>query len=59
MKITGIIVALIGLLWLFQGLGVVGGSFMTGESQWIYIGLVTATAGVALFAWAVLRSRVQ
>ena len=39
MKITGIVVALVGLLWIFQGLGVVGGSFMTGESQWFYIGL--------------------
>ena len=28
-----------------QGLGLVGGSFMTGNSDWLYIGLVTAVVG--------------
>lgn len=55
MKITGIILVLVGILWILQGLGIVGGSFMTGQSQWLYIGIVTAIVGVALFAWAARR----
>lgn len=55
MKITGVILVLIGALWMLQGLGIVGGSFMTGQSQWLYIGIFTAIAGMALLAWAARR----
>lgn len=55
MKITGIILVLLGVLWIMQGFGIVGGSFMTGQSQWLYIGVVTAIVGAALFAWAARR----
>ena len=55
MRILGIVLLLVGLLWVFQGLGVVGGSFMTGQSQWITIGLATAAVGVALFVRAARR----
>ena len=55
MKTTGVILVLVGALWSLQGVGVVGGSFMTGRSEWLYIGIVTAAVGVALFAWAVSR----
>jgi len=44
MKITGIILVLLGVLWILQGFGIVGGSFMTGQSQWLYIGVVTASS---------------
>jgi membrane protein implicated in regulation of membrane protease activity len=39
---------LLGGLWIFQGIGVAKGSFMTGHIQWTYIGAVVAVAGVAL-----------
>ncbi len=55
MKITGIILVLVGALWILQGIGIVGGSFMTGRSEWLYIGIVTAAVGIALFAWAASR----
>jgi hypothetical protein len=35
-----------------QGLGLVGGSFMTGQSQWLYIGIVAALVGLVGLAWA-------
>ena len=57
MRLTGVILFLVGTLWILQGVGIVGGSFMTGQSQWLYIGIVTAAVGIALFAWAVLRQR--
>ena len=59
MKIFAVILVLVGLLWIFQGLGLVGGSFMTGEREWLYIGLVVAIAGAALFAWTLRRRPVD
>ena len=56
MKGLGIVLILVGLLWTGQGIGWIGGSFMTGQGRWLSIGLATAAAGVALFAWAARRS---
>ena len=55
MKITGIVLLLVGVLWILQGVGIVGGSFMTGRSEWSMIGGLTAAVGIALFVWAVSR----
>ncbi len=42
----------VGVLWSLQGIGLVQGSFMTGQSQWLYIGIVTALVGLAALVWA-------
>ena len=55
MKILAVILVLVGLVWIFQGLGLLGGSFMTGEREWLYIGVVVAIAGLVLFAWSLRR----
>ena len=55
MRTLGIVVALVGLLWILQGAGLVGGSFMTGQSRWLYIGIGTAIVGVGLFGGAARR----
>ena len=44
-RIVGSLLVLIGGLWTLQGFGVVGGSFMTGSTIWLVIGLVTVVAG--------------
>ncbi|CAN7739396.1 hypothetical protein [Mesorhizobium caraganae] len=54
--LLALIVLAIGALWSLQGLGVVGGSFMTGQSQWLYIGIVTMLVGLLGLGWA-SRSR--
>jgi hypothetical protein len=41
----------LGAVWFFQGIGVIGGSFMTNSSKWMVIGAVVAVAGVVLIAW--------
>lgn len=56
-NLLALIVLAIGVLWSLQGVGVVGGSFMTGQSQWLYVGLVTALVGLVGLFWA-NRSRV-
>jgi hypothetical protein len=51
LNILGAILVLLGALWALQGLNVIGGSFMTGQTQWLVIGVVVAIAGVALLGW--------
>lgn len=55
--IAGIVLLLIGALWILQGANIVGGSVMSGQSQWLYIGIVVALAGLALLYWTHLRRR--
>jgi hypothetical protein len=50
--VLALIVLAIGLLWSLQGLGLVQGSFMTGQSQWLYIGIVTMLVGLLGLGWA-------
>jgi hypothetical protein len=49
--VAAAVVALVGLVWIAQGLGApIGGSFMVGDLRWSVAGLVlVALAG--LFAW--------
>jgi hypothetical protein len=55
-NLLALLVLAIGVLWSLQGLGLVQGSFMTGQKQWLYIGLVTIVVGALGLAW-VNRSR--
>ena len=48
MSIAGIFLVLMGLLWTGQGLGFIGGSFMSGSTTWAIIGPITAAVGAAL-----------
>ena len=46
--VAGVLLILLGGLWTLQGVGLVGGSFMTGSRLWLVIGLILVVAGVAL-----------
>lgn len=47
--IGGVLLLGFGLLWSLQGSGAIGGSGgMSGQSQWLVIGLVVAVVGVVL-----------
>jgi hypothetical protein len=50
--IIGIILCLVGLLWIGQGVGTVRGSFMTGHAGWAIVGGAALVGGVALLAGA-------
>lgn len=50
--IVSIVLILMGGLWTLQGAGYVGGSFMTGNSQWLYIGLATLVVGLVGLVYA-------
>jgi hypothetical protein len=54
--IAAVLLALVGLIFLGQGLGYIGGSAMTGSSFWAIIGAVLIVLAGAI-AWTALRSR--
>lgn len=54
--IVGIVLLLLGLLWILQGLAVIKGGFMSGNKTFFAIGLLLAIAGIALLYSAVRRN---
>jgi hypothetical protein len=57
--VIGVAAALAGLVWTLQGLGYVGGSFMSGATVWAVIGPIVAVAGLVLIALGVRSRRVR
>jgi hypothetical protein len=53
--VLGVLLILIGLVWIGQGHGYVKGSFMTGAILWAWIGAGTALVGAALISLAFRR----
>lgn len=49
------IVALLGLVWIGQGSGIIGGSAMSGSSFWEIIGVVLVLVGLVVVAMEWLR----
>ena len=47
----GVLVCLAGAIFLLQGVGLIGGSFMSGRASWAVIGalMVAGGAGVLIF----------
>jgi uncharacterized protein HemY len=54
--IVGLAAAVAGAVWTLQGLGYVGGSFMSGATAWAVIGPIVALVGLVLITFG-LRSR--
>jgi hypothetical protein len=54
--VIGFVLLGVGAIWIGQGVGWIGGSFMTGEAVWAVIGAVAALMGLALIRGA-KRSR--
>jgi len=46
--VPGALLLLIGVIWVLQGAGVIGGSFMSGQKLWLGIGVVVAIVGLGL-----------
>jgi len=47
-RIVAVLALLAGVVFFFQGIGVIPGSFMTGRSEWAIIGAALATGAAAL-----------
>lgn len=50
--IAGVLLCLVGAVWIGQGVGAIGGSAMSGHSQYAVLGGVTVLIGLALLFWA-------
>jgi lipopolysaccharide export LptBFGC system permease protein LptF len=55
LRIVGVVAALLGLLFALQGLGIVGGSFMTGQRLWLFIGIVLVVLGILVASGGLFR----
>ncbi|HEX6872785.1 MAG TPA: hypothetical protein VF163_16940 [Micromonosporaceae bacterium] len=55
LAILGGIAVLTGVLWTLQGLGLVGGSVMSGDSTWAIIGPIVAVVGMLVFLFGMRK----
>ncbi|MET3927772.1 hypothetical protein [Devosia sp. 2618] len=51
LMIVGLVLLGFGVLWTLQGANVMAGSAMSGQSQWLYIGILVGLAGIATLWW--------
>ena len=52
--VLGILILLGGIVWTFQGLGLILGSFMSNNPTWIWIGAATTVFGAAIAVFGFL-----
>jgi protein-S-isoprenylcysteine O-methyltransferase Ste14 len=56
--IIGVVLCLVGIVWIAQGTNVMHGSGMSGHGVYAVLGVVVLVIGVALLVWAVrIRNR--
>ena len=56
-SIIGIIMVVMGLVWTLQGANILGGSVMSGHTQWLYVGIAVVLVGLLLLYWFNIRGR--
>ena len=54
LNVIAVLLILFGAGWFFQGIGVLGGSMMTGQIQWAIYGGIAFLAGIG---WLVFANR--
>lgn len=47
-KVLAYLLILTGVVWFFQGINVLPGSFMTGQIEWAVAGVISAAIGIGL-----------
>ncbi len=52
LNIVGVLLVLIGSVWVLQGINVLPGSFMSGQVRWAVRGGILVFAGIAGLLWA-------
>lgn len=55
--VLGSIALVAGAIFAGQGIGVIPGSFMTGDRTWLIVGLIMAFIGVALILFGTNHSK--
>jgi protein-S-isoprenylcysteine O-methyltransferase Ste14 len=52
LNILGAMLVLIGIVWFFQGINVLLGSFMSGNSLYAFLGTILAVVGIIVLIFA-------
>jgi hypothetical protein len=52
LRVVGVLMMLMGVIWFLQGINILPGSFMTGQIQWAVYGSGTALVGLVLIVIA-------
>jgi hypothetical protein len=55
LTLLGILCLFVGCVWILQGINILPGSFMTGQTKWAVYGGILAVAGVGLLISAIRR----
>ncbi len=50
-NIIGVILILVGVVWLLQGVNILPGSFMSGHLIYSLLGLIVGAIGIAILAY--------
>jgi hypothetical protein len=48
LRSVGALLAIMGTIWILQGINVLPGSFMTGQIQWAIYGGIALVAGIGM-----------
>ena len=57
MSVLGVLLILMGCVWILQGINALPGSFMTGQTRWAIYGGISAVAGIGLLVAANRRRK--
>ena len=57
LRIMGVLLVLMGTIWFFQGINLLPGSFMSGQTRWAVNGIIAVAAGLALVVVSGRRAR--
>ena len=57
LNISGALLLVLGCVWFLQGINVLPGSFMTGQTQWAVYGAIAVVAGIGLLIAAKRTTR--
>lgn len=59
LRIIGGFLILAGGVWFLQGVGILPGSYMSGQIQWAVYGALAAAAGIGLIVWSSRSRKIQ
>ncbi len=57
--IVGAVMSLMGLVWILQGIGILPGSVMSGQTFWAYVGVGMDIVGSLMIVVGILLGRTK
>jgi len=52
LNVVGVLCLLVGCIWILQGINILPGSFMTGQTKWALYGCLIAVVGIVVLVSA-------